>query len=293
MKTSRLAAGLACIVSLLFVATRASADAPCYKGYRDTTAAERAKMTAVLQAARSALPAPPPGWVIAGDDAISVPQSLCQDYALIPLDYGFTRYYRQVGDAEQRQKPMEDEGARLAEAYKLKQPKLEAIQAKMEKVAGEQVALLQKGDFAGAEKYNAQIAALQAEYQKVADEGNDPAAMDAIGKEMNRDLELTIWLRVNPMTASTPSQAKPSPPPAGAKSAYRWHVEDESQSNDHALYYFGAWFRRPDGTMQPSAPAGAPPSAAYGLVLEIVGDAERVTQTVAAIDFPKIASVLK
>jgi hypothetical protein len=284
---------MACVISFLAAVPGAMADAVCNKGYRDTTPAERAKMTAVLQTVKDAMPEPPAGWVIGGDDSISVPQSLCQDYALVPLDYGMGRLYRQVGDAEHRQKLIDDQSARLVEAYKQKQPRLEAIQARVEKLNAQQVALLQKGDFAGAEKYSTQIAALQEEYQSVADEGNDPAAMDAVSKEMKRDLELTISVRVNPMTASDPAGAKPMAAPAGAKSAWRWHVEDESQSTDHALYYFGAWFKRPDGTFQPSVRQGAPFSAAHGFTLEIIGDPERVTQTISAFDFEKAASALK
>jgi hypothetical protein len=284
---------MACVISFLATVPGAMADAVCNKGYRDTTPAERAKMTAVLQTVKDAMPEPPAGWVIGGDDSISVPQSLCQDYALVPLDYGMGRLYRQVGDAEHRQKLIDDQSARLVEAYKQKQPRLEAIQARVEKLNAQQVALLQKGDFAGAEKYSTQIAALQEEYQSVADEGNDPAAMDAVSKEMKRDLELTISVRVNPMTASDPAGAKPMAAPAGAKSAWRWHVEDESQSTDHALYYFGTWFKRPDGTFQPSVRQGAPFSAAHGFTLEIIGDPERVTQTISAFDFEKAASALK
>jgi hypothetical protein len=285
---------LACLTISLFIAVPgAMADAVCYKGYRDTTAAERAKMNSVLQTVKDAMPAPPAGWVIGGDDSFSVPQSLCQDYALVPLDYGFGRLYRQVGDADRRQKLIDDQSARLGEAYKQKQPRLEAIQAKMEKLNAQQITLLQKGDFAGAEKFSTQIAALQEEYRKVADEGNDPAAMDAASKEMNRDLELTISVRVNPMTASVPTEAKPMTAPAGAKSAWRWHVEDSSQSTDHALYHFGSWFKRPDGSFQPSVRQGAPFSAAHGLTLEITGDPERVTQTITALNFAKVALALK
>jgi hypothetical protein len=285
---------LACLnISLFIGVPGAIADSPCYKGYRDTTAAERAKVTAVLQTVKDAMPAPPAGWVIGGDDSFSVPQSLCQDFALVPLDYGFGRLYRQVGDADRRQKLIDDQSARLAEAYKQKQPRLAAIQAKMEKLNVQQIALLQKGDFAGAEKYSTQIAALQEEYQRVADEGNDPAAMNAVSKEMNRDLELQISVRVNPMTATVPDGAKPMTAPAGAKSAWRWHVEDENQSTDHALYHFGTWFKRPDGSLQPSVRQGTPFSAAHALTLEITGDPERVTQTIAAMDFAKVASATR
>jgi hypothetical protein len=280
-------------LSLLCFVTAAVADSVCNAGYRDTTPAERAKMKSVMETIRGAMPAPATGWVIGGDESLSIPQSLCQDYARIPLDYGFSRLYRNAAGAEQQMKTFNDAAAIQAEAYKKKQPRLEAIQAQLEATVAKQVPFFQKGDVAGAQKYDAEIARLQAEYQRVADEGNDPAALEAAAKQANRDSELTIAVRINPMTVSTPPQAKPTARPAGAGSAYRWHVEDESQSNDHALYYFGTWFKRPDGTLQPMPRQGAPFSAAHGLTIEVIGDPERVTKTLAVIDFAKVAAVLE
>lgn len=283
------------IGAIAFIATAPAAlgDSPCYADYRDTTAAERAKMTAVLETIRSALPAPPAGWVLPSDDTISVPQSFCQDFAKVPFMYGYSRLYRQVGDAEQRNKLMDDQAAIQAEIYKKKQPRLEAIQAQIEALVAKQVPYFQKGDVAGAQKYSAEIEKLQAEYQKLAEEGIDEAAMTAASKEMNRDLELTIRVEVNPVTARTPDEAKPTTRPAGSGSAYRWHVEDENSSNDHALYYFGTWFKRPDGSFQPSVRQGAPFSAAHAISIEVIGYPERVTQMLAAIDFAKVASVVR
>lgn len=294
MMNRPIAGGFSCLVSLLAFAPATLADAPCDAGYRDTTPAERAQMTSVLETIRSAMPAPPAGWQIGGDDAISVPQSMCQDYKLVPLVYTFTRWYRNVGEAEARQKPLMDQAAIEAEAYKKKQPRLEAIQAQMEAIVAKQVPLLEKGDIVGAEKYNAEIDRLQTEYKRIADEGNNPEAMDAAAKEASRDMELTIQVAVNPMTARAPSEAKPTARPAGAGSAYRWHVEDEKQSVDHALYYFGTWFKRPDGAFQPSVRSGATlSSGAHALSIQVTGDPERVTQMMAAMDFGKIASAVK
>lgn len=293
MKIKRLRRGLIGAIAIAAIAPAALGDAPCYAGYRDTTPAERAKMTSVLKTIESALPAPAAGWVLVNNDEISVPQSFCQDMAKVPFDYGFSRYYQQVGDQEQRNKLLNDQAAIEAEIYKKKQPRLEAIQAQMEAIVAKQVPLFQKGDIAGAQKYDAEIQRLQAEYQKLADEGIDPAAMEAVAKEMSRDLNLTIFVRVNPMTARTPDDAKPTARPSGSGSAYRWHVEDESRSEDHALYYFGTWFKRPDGSYQPSVRQGAPFSAAHGLSIEVIGYPDRLTQTLAAIDFAKVASVVK
>jgi hypothetical protein len=280
-------------IAIAAFAPAALGDSPCYADYRDTTPAERAKMTSVLETIKSALPAPPAGWQLLSDDAVSVPQSFCQDYAKVPLTYGYTRYYQQVGDAEQRKKKFDDQAAIQAEMYKKKQPRLEALQAQIEATVAKQVPYYQKGDVAGAQKYDAEIQRLQAELQALADEGNDPVAMAALGKEMNRDLELRITVYVNPMTARTPDEARPITRPAGSGSAYRWHVEDDNQNIDHALYYFGTWFKRPDDSFQPSVRQGVPFSAAHALSIEVTGYPDRVTETVSAIDFAKVASVVR
>ena len=84
---------LACFVSLVTLLPIALADAPCNKGYRDTTAAERARITAALQAAKSALPPAPEGWQLRGGDDISVTTSICQDGEAVPWDYSLSRSY--------------------------------------------------------------------------------------------------------------------------------------------------------------------------------------------------------
>ncbi len=293
MKNKRCPWGFVGLLAIAIFAPAALGDSPCYADYRDTTPAERAKMASVLETIRSALPAPPAGWQLMSDDAVSVPQSFCQDFAKVPLTYGYTRYYQQVGDAEQRKKRLDEGIAPQVEIYKKNQPRLEALQAQIEALVAKQIPYFQKGDIAGAQKYDAEIQKLQAEMQTLANEGNDPAAAAALGKEMNRDLELRITVYVNPMTARTPDEAKPTTRPAGSGSAYRWHEEDDSQNVDHALYYFGTWFKRPDGTFQPSVRQGAPFSAAHALSIEVTGYPDRVTETVAAIDFAKVASVVR
>src|SRR5262245_53759204 len=293
MKNKHLGRALIGAFAVVAIASPALGDSPCYADYRDTTPAERAKMTSVLETIKSALPAAPAGWQLLSDDAVSVPQSFCQDFAKVPLTYDFTRFYQQVGDAEQRKKRFEDQTASQVEIYKKNQPRIEALQAQIEALVAKQVPYFQKGDIAGAQKYDAEIQRLQAEIQTLANEGNDPAAAAALGKEMNRDLDLRITVYVNPMTARTPDEARPTTRPAGSGSAYRWHVEDDSQNIDHALYYFGTWFKRPDGSFQPSVRQGAPFSAAHALSIEVTGYPDRVTETLAAIDFAKVASVVR
>lgn len=293
MKIKIFTANFVGLVAACAIAPSVLADAPCDKGFRDTTAAEREKMTAVLQAAKSALPAPSAGWIISGDDAISVPPSLCQDFALVPMDYGFTRYYRQVGDAEERQKKFALQANREAAVYAQKQPRIDALMAQMEKLAAQQGALAGKGDFAGAQRLNPQMEKLQAELTKVMDEGSDPAAMNAAGKEMNRDLEMSIAVRVNAWTERAGPGAKPVPPPSGAQSAFQWHVEDEGHSNDYGLYLFGAWRPHPRGGWRTGTRTGVSLFAAHTVAITVISDPDRLTKTVGAIDFGKVAALVK
>lgn len=78
-------------------------------------------MTAVLHAAKKALPPAPAGWVIVGDDQ------------------------------EARNKIIADAAAASVAALKLKQPRLDAAMAKVSAIVKKQVALVEKGDMAGAQ----------------------------------------------------------------------------------------------------------------------------------------------
>ena len=66
MRATRIAAVGACAAAAMVLSAGARGDAPCYKGFRDSTPAERATMTAILQAAKRALPPAPAGCVIVG-----------------------------------------------------------------------------------------------------------------------------------------------------------------------------------------------------------------------------------
>src|SRR5262245_54221364 len=111
MKKNHLGPAWIGAIAIAAFAPAAFGDSPCYADYRDTTPAERAKMNSVLEKSKSAMPAPPGGWQLTSDDAVSGPQSFWQDCAIVPLTYDFTRFYQQVGDAEERKKRLEDQTA--------------------------------------------------------------------------------------------------------------------------------------------------------------------------------------
>ena len=111
------------LVPLLTVAPWAHADSVCEKGYSDTTAAERATMTQVLQAAKAALPAAPSGWVIGGYEEISVLSSICSDGEATPWPYNISRTYNRTDDAAEREQALADAAAVLRARQAKRQPK--------------------------------------------------------------------------------------------------------------------------------------------------------------------------
>ncbi len=295
MKKNRLYPGISCIFFLLAVAPCALGDGVCNKGLRDITAAELTQMTNVLKAAQSALPPAPEGWIIVEDVSheISLPRTICGDIERVPWSYSLSRTYHQSANMDARQQIMTDLAVRQREARQALQPRMEAVQAKMQKIMQQQIALNQKKDYAGAEKLQPQMVAAEKEYEKLINEANDPAAMAAAQKEFDRDLTMAISVRVNPHSENVGPGAQAVAPPAGGKSAQRWHVEDENQSTDHALYLFGAWQPRAAGGWQRMVRTGVAPPGAHAVAVYVSGAPERVTQMVAKIDFTKVAATAR
>ena len=295
MRTNHIGARCAFVASLLAVATCASGDAPCNAGLRDVTAAERSHITSVLKAMQGALPPAPEGWIIVVDTAneISVPSKICMDTEKSPWSYGFTRTYKQVAGADARGKLIADQAASQRAAMEQQKPRLDAAQAKYQKIMSQQMALNQKRDYEGAEKLNPQLKAAEKEYEAILNEVNNPAAIAATDKEVNRDFQMSISVTVNPGSESLGQGAKAIAPPMRAKSAQRWHVENEYESNDHALYLFGAWTAGASGRWNAGSRSGASPAAAQAISVLVQGDPERVTKTIPTIKFATFEAAVK
>jgi len=295
MRTNHIGARSAFVVSLLAVATCASGDGPCHADYRDTTPAERSQITGVLKAMQSALPPAPEGWIIVVDPAneISVPHRICRDTEKSPWNYGFTRTYKQVAGVEARGKLIEDQAASQRAAMEQRQPRLDAAQAKYQKVMNQINELNQKQDYAGAEKLAPQLRAAEKEYEAILNEVYDPAAAAATDKEVNRDFEMRISVNVNPRSESVGEGAKAIAPPARAKTAQRWHIENEHESTDRALYLFGAWTAGASGKWNAGPRGGASPWAAQAISVLVSGDQERVTKIVPTIKFTTFEAAVK
>ena len=271
----------------------AQADGVCVKGYRDTTPAERATIARVLETVKRALPGPPNGWVILGDDAISPTTNLCADYELTPWEYDFSRQYQRVDDQEARDAIIASAAAAMQADQAKKQPRIDVLNAKIAALTNDLVAAAQASDFAKGEVINHQIDALSAEVEKIMNEGDPAARMNAAAKEASRDLRMGVVVKVNPTESSPSEDAKPIAAPAGAASAHRWSSDRQDTDEDHVLVLFGQWRHNADGFSETVPRLGATPTSASSIAVDITADPNRIATLMSSIDFSAIASLMK
>ena len=288
----RIGARITTIVSVFAVIAAASlayADSDCAKGYRDTTPAERAAMTEVLTAVKKALPVAPTGWVLQGDDKLSVPSSLCRDFEASPWDYDYTRYYQRTDDLEARNKVFTDAAGKAAAAMKLKQPRLDAIMAKMTKLTEQQGAAMQKGDMKRVEAISADIAKVQEEYKKVSDEGDSAQQFAAAGEIAGRDRAMNIAVQVNGSRATPGNESSSLPLPPGARAAFRW---SQPKKEDEALILLGDWKPGKEGYWESAPRAKLAMSSAHAIAIYVTADTSRLAPTLKSIDFARLTRLV-
>jgi hypothetical protein len=291
MRTSLFFKGIAALVVLFAIAPTAIGDAPCDKGFRDVTPAERARITSALQLAQSALPPAPEGWQLRSQEDFSIPSSLCKDRENLPWGYGFGRSYGQVGDYAAREKVMADAAAAAAADRAKNQSRLDAMQAQMMSIMQQQMALNQKKDYDGAQKLQPQLEKVQADYEMLLTAGNQQ--IEAAGREYERDLEMNISVRINEGTQRPGRNVTNLALPAGALTAVRWQAEDPEDTGDYALILFGSWKKGANGAWQPGVRTGVPPSGPHAVAVHVMADRERLASVVQKIDFTKVAAILK
>lgn len=290
MRVAVVAVATACAAAAMAFGAVARGDGVCNKGNRDATPAERATQTAVLQAAKRALPPAPAGWVIVGDDQISVTTNLCRDFEAAPWRYEFNRSYQRVDDLEARNKMIADAAAISTAAQKQKQPRLDAIQAKSEVLIRKQIALIEKGDMAGATALNEEMAGLQEQSQKIMDEGDSQAQMEALLARASRDQFMYINVRVNANQEVPPTDARSIPLPAGARAAFRWDTSQEQVPTENALILLGQWRSVPQGGWKRVLHPEMAPTAAQVMSITVTADPERIAGIIAAIDIGTLAT---
>jgi hypothetical protein len=251
-------------------------------------------MTTVLEAVRVALPPAPEGWIVQGDDALSIIDNICGDYAIIPWQYGFGRHYQRIDDYEARQQKIAAAGAEMRADMEAKQPRLDAITARSQDLGAELAAAAEKGDFARADEINQEIFAASEEYKRIMDEGDATERMNALFAEANQDLHMSVRTNINPMTASPPAEgAGEFDLPAGATSAFRWSTTSGDAQEDQVLVFFGEWQTSPEGFLRPVRPgSSANLVKPHAMTVQVTAHASRIAAIIDAIDFEALAATL-
>jgi hypothetical protein len=266
----------------------------CYRGYRDTTAEERATMTAALEAVRGALPPAPEGWIVQGDDAFSITENICGDFAIIPWQYEFGRHYQRVDDQEARQQKIAAAGELMRADMAAKQARLDAITARSEPLGAELAAAAEKGDFARVDEINQEIFAAGEEYKRIMDEGDATERMNAMFAEASQDLQMQVRASINPMRASPPAEgASAFDLPAGATSSFRWSTTNGDIQEDQVLILVGKWQTTPEGfltTLRPDSPANL--VQPHAMMVQVTAHPGRIEGIVDAINFKALAGTV-
>ena len=283
---------LGIVIGAALAAPSAWADGGCAKGYRDINAAERGEMTRVLDTAKKSIPAPPAGWIVQGDDSITIPTSICMDQEAGPWTYEFMRYYQQVGDHEARNKLIMDAAAEMTAQMQAKQPRLDALMAKMNALSEQVAAAAQKQDYARIEELNKEIEVVSKEYTAVMEEGGTTEKMQAASAAASRDSSMSVTVRANSMWEHPSTNAETPPPPAGASFAYRWTEKQGDNDMSVLLVLLGPWQPNKDGGMQATPRAGAPAAAAQVISVRMSADPSRNSSVVDATDINAIAATL-
>jgi hypothetical protein len=271
---------------------RAQADGEggCAKGYHDTTPAERAAMTAVLDAAMQALPAPPTGWVnTLNDDRPTAPASVCLD--VVPWPYSYSRHYSRVEGKEDRDRALAAAAEESRAAMERKQPRIDALMAKLSEISSQIGPAVESGDNAKLEALRLESERVNAELQAVMEEGDATAKFEAAAADLYSDLEMSILVTVNSAQQESPSaDAEPLSVP-GASSASRWTADDGKQG--HALVLFGEWQPSPAGFgLHSVARTGQDPRQPRTISIQYVANAKRIPALVDATNFAAMAALL-
>jgi len=281
-----------CLVVLgsVFGFSQAGADAPCEKGFRDTTPEERATMTAALESARAAVPEPPTGWVrTLHDDSVAPLTVICLDY--FPWTYSYSRAYTRVEGAEGREQAIEVEREKAQATAAARQPQVDAYQVRMTELSTEYSAAASSGDDARVQAATAEMQAFQAEYQRFMSEDDSTKALEAAIAAQYLDIEMSVHVMVNPARES-PEQGAQTIDVPGAASASQWVSGGEGE-NATTLVLFGQW--QPSATgfgLESVTPSGAAPEQVHAISVRFHAHKDRIASLLEATDLDAIAALL-
>jgi len=137
-----------CAAALATFAWAAKGHAECENGVRATTQAEQAALGNVLESVKRALPPAPQGWIIESDDEPPITNEICREVEQKPWFYDRSRTYRKKEGDEQRHAAITAAQQDLSADLASKQPRAEAIQARMQQLGDSIAEAAQKGDVA-------------------------------------------------------------------------------------------------------------------------------------------------
>ncbi len=279
------------LITLLFAA-RASADAECVKGYRDTTADERSTMTRVLEAAKAALPLAPNGWIIGGYEEVSVRQSTCMDDESTPWSYGITRTYNRTDNVEEREAAEQAIGAEVRATQAANQPRIDALMARNQELGSELAAAAERGDQARIDEINREIEIVAKQFEALLNESNFDAQAERLAAATMQDVEMSAHVAVNSLVASDAAMQRIAPP-AGADDAFAWQVTSGGVTRGHVLVLLGTWRARAAGGVELVRRGDASPSVPRAVSIHVTADPARVDGLLAGIDLRAIGALLR
>jgi len=272
--------------------TQAFAEDECAKGFRDTTAAERTTMTNVLTAALAALPGPPAGWIVNADGEVRGLQSVCREVDTAPFPYHTARFLNRVDNLEQRDQKTKAVYDQANAAAATKQPRIDALNAKLEEIAKKLGDAAGKGDFARAEALNKEADAVNEQIKAVYAENDQTDQITAAGLENQRDTAIHVEVSANSMREFPGEGATPMAKPSGVQSAFRWSDDPKNGTQDHALLLLGTWKAVGNG-FETTPRSGAAPAAPSSLAIRVDADARRIESVIAAIKIGDLAAMLR
>jgi hypothetical protein len=276
-------------LAALLCCSAALADGVCEKEH-DMTPAEIAAMTAALETAVRGVPGALEQWAIQGDDALSVPASVCLEDELRVWSYGHTRTFRKTTGHEAREQAVAATGKELRASMAAKQPRIDALQARGAELGAQLGEAAQKGDTARIAAISAEMDEISKEYQAIFNEDGDQARFQDEVAQAYRDMEIAAHVAVNALSAAPGDGAEAMTAPRGAMSAFRWTTDDYT---GHALVLVGPWKPSVDGFgYELALRSGAPNHAAQGIAVTVHADVDRLAEFVAKIDFAAVAAAL-
>ena len=264
-------------------------DGVCERGFRDTTAAERQTMLRVMEAAKAALPGAPAGWIIGGYEELSPVGTICKDSENTPWAYNFSRTFNRTDDQAARDQALADTGAQMRAAQAARQPRTDALMARMQTLGTEMQTAIQKGDQKRVDALNKEMETISKEFDAMA--AADQPMVDSVARTTMQDRTMSIAISVNPGSVSN-ADMKRAQAPAGAHSAYRWSTSDGGVNESHALVLFGGWQPKAEGGLVSQRRGTNSSAAAHAVAVTVDADPARLDSLLGSIDFGAIGATV-